>query len=442
MKKILIIGAGLSTTSLINYLKDNSEEYNWKLTVGDYNLKRAQEKVNNHKNCEAIKFDIYNVEQKKQEIGKADLVVSMLPARMHIMVAETCLELNKDMVTASYVSNELKELNEQAKQKGLIFLNEVGVDPGIDHMSTMEVIDRVKSAGGEMLSFRSYTGGLVAQKYDNNPWNYKFTWNPRNVVLAGQGTAQIIVNGKYKYIPYHQLFKRTIRINVLDVGEFEGYSNRDSLAYRKIYGLDNIGTMARGTLRRPGFCKAWNLFVQLGLTEDTYTLEDSENMSYRDFINTYLRYEENICVEEKLCKYLDINPDSYPVYLLRWLGIFSEKKIGLKNATPAQILQQLLEEKWSLDAGDKDMLVMQHQFGYKIDGKVKTISSSMVYEGKDSKNTAMAITVGLPTAIATKMILTGKIKIKGVHIPVIKEIYEPILEELKEHGIEFIEEEI
>ncbi len=440
MKKILILGAGLSTTSLIDYLLENSEKHEWKITVGDCVLETAQKKVGNHKNGRAIEFNVKDEKQRRAEVTKADLVVSMLPASMHPIVARCCLSLKKHMVTASYVSPEIKAYHKEAKEKGIILLNEVGVDPGIDHMSTMQVIDKIIAKGGKMTSFRSYTGGLVAPKYDNNPWSYKFTWNPRNVVLAGQGVAQLIVNGKYKYIPYNQLFKRTVRANILNVGEFEGYANRDSLKYRKIYGLDNIPTMIRGTLRRPGFCKSWDIFVQLGMTDDTYTLENSENMTYRDFINTYLRYEENVFVEDKLCEYLEMNPDSYSIYLLRWLGVFSEKEIGLKNATPAQILQKLLEEKWALDKDDKDMIVMQHQFGYRLNGEDKIIKSSMVYEGKDSVNTAMSLTVGLPTAIAVKLILTGKITSPGVHIPVAKEIYEPILEELKGLGMEFIEE--
>jgi len=422
MKKILILGAGLSATSLISYLLEISEEHQWEVTVADCVLATAEKKVGTHKNGRAIEFNVKDEKQRRDEINRADLVVSMLPASMHPVVAKCCVSLKKHMVTASYVSDEVKALDQEAKENGVILLNEVGVDPGIDHMSTMQVIDKIKAQGGEMISFRSYTGGLVAPKYDNNPWNYKFTWNPRNVVLAGQGIAKLIVKGKYKYIPYNQLFKRTVRANILDVGEFEGYPNRDSLKYRKIYGLDNIPTMLRGTLRRPGFCKSWDIFVQLGMTDDTYTLEDSENMTYRDFINTYLRYEENMFVENKLCKYLNISPESYSIYLLRWLGIFSEKRVGLKNATPAQILQQLLEEKWALDKDDKDMIVMQHQFGYKLDGEEKLITSSMVFIGKDNENTAMSLTVGLPAAIAVKLILTGKITTPGVHIPVTKNI--------------------
>lgn len=442
MKKILIIGAGLSSSTLIQYLLDHSEEHDWKIRVGDMSVETARSKINGHKNGEAFQFDINNEEKRNAEVKEVDLVVSMLPARMHCMVAECCIKHKKNMVTASYVSDEIKEMAFEIENKGLLVLNEMGVDPGIDHMSAMQVIDRIKDSGGNVTAFRSYTGGLVAPKYDNNPWNYKFTWNPRNVVVAGQGSAaQIIVNGKYKFIPYYQLFRRTFRTDVLDYGEFEGYMNRDSLKYRGLYGLEDVQTMIRGTLRRPGFAKTWNIFVQMGATDDTYTLEDSENMTYREFINTFVKYDKELTVEEKIQRYFNLDEDSGIMYRLRWLGIFKEEKIGLKNATPAQILQKILERKWKLESEDKDMIVMQHKFEYELNGQNKRITSSLVVEGKDNVHTAMSITVGVPVAIAVKMILTGQIKETGVKIPVKKQIYEPIMKELEDYGIKFIEEE-
>jgi len=442
MKKIFLIGAGLSASTLINYLLDNSEEHDWKLRVGDYSLETATKKINGHKNAEAIKFDVYDEQQRDVEIKNADIVISMLPARMHHMVAELCVKHKKDMVTASYVSEELKAMKDEVEKSGILILNEIGVDPGIDHMSAMQVIDRIKDKGGKITAFRSYTGGLVAPKFDNNPWNYKFTWNPRNVVVAGQGSAaQIIVNGKYKYIPYHRLFKRISRTEVLDYGEFEIYPNRDSLKYRKTYNLEGIPTMIRGTMRRPGFSKAWNIFVQLGATDDTYTIEDSENMTYREFINSFLKYDPVLSVEEKMCKVFNIDEDSNIMYKFRWLGVFKKEKIGLKKATPAQILQKILVDKWVFEEYDRDMIVMQHKFEYELDNKYYEIVSSLAFEGKDYTNTAMSSTVGLPVGIAVKMILTGKVKAKGIHVPVSKSIYEPILEELKNYDIDFIETE-
>jgi len=441
MKQILVLGAGLSATSLIDYLLMNSVKLDWKITVGDMSLEVALKKVQNHPNGRAIQFDINNVIQREEEISKADLVVSLLPAFMHPIVAQECLRFKKNMVTASYVSPQMKELEIQVKSNGLIFMNEIGVDPGIDHMSAMKIIDEIHAKGGKMLAFRSNTGGLVAPKYDNNPWNYKFTWNPRNVVLAGQGTAQFIENGQYKYLPYNRLFAQVERANVLNYGEFEVYPNRDSLKYRSIYGLENIPTMIRGTMRRPGYCKSWNVFVQLGLTDDTFVVENSENLTYRQFVSAFVTGNDSIPVEQRLASMLKLEPDSDILYRLRWLGLFEDKKIGLPNATPAQILQKLLESKWTLDTEDKDIIVMQHIFDFELNGRKKRITSSLVVEGIDQAHTAMAITVGTPVAIATKLILTGVITQTGVLVPITKDIYEPVLHELEDYGVKFIEKE-
>ncbi len=441
MKNILLLGAGLSTASLINYLLDNSEENNWKITIADASLNLVNEKIQNHPNAVALEFDAYNEEQMEHEVSKADLVISMLPARMHHLVAIKCVKFKINMVTASYVGEEIREMEEAAKDAGILLLNEIGVDPGIDHMSAMEIIHRIQENGGKLTSFKSSTGGLVAPEYDNNPWQYKFTWNPRNVVLAGQGVSMFIRNGRYKYIPYYRVFTRLEPVHIDGVGEFEVYPNRDSLKYRETYGLSDIETMFRGTLRRPGFCSAWNIFVQLGLTDNSFTMEDSENMTYRDFVNTFLAYHVDKPVEEKLCNYLGISNDSPEMIKLRYLDIFSNEKIGLKNATPAQILQKRLEEKWQLDPGDKDMIVMQHQFEYIKEGKKKKIVSSLVVKGKNNMETAMAITVGVPVAIGAKLILNGIIKSTGVKRPVEKAIYKPVLKELEDYGIKFIEEE-
>jgi saccharopine dehydrogenase-like NADP-dependent oxidoreductase len=442
MKKILVLGAGLSATTMISYLLSCAEEYNWIITVGDVDFEKAKAKVNGHKRGFALKFDVCQMEEVNKNIKNSDVVISLLPARYHHIIAKSCVENKRSMITASYVTPEMTELDEDAKKVGVILLNELGVDPGIDHMSAMQIIDRINKEGGKLTGFWSATGGLVAPEYDNNPWNYKFTWNPRNVVLAGQGTSKFIRNGKYKYIPYHEVFRRLLKATILDVGDFEIYPNRDSLKYRETYGLQCIPTMYRGTMRRPGFCEAWNVFVQLGATDDSYTLENSENMTYRDFINTFLFYRENVSVEKKLAEYIGISEDSLVMEKLKWLGIFEKRKISLKNATPAQILQKILEEKWSLDPDDKDMIVMRHVFEYlDKDKKPCKLTSSLVVRGDDQVNTAMAKTVGLPVAIATKLFITGKISLTGVQIPTKKELYKPILEELKEYGIRFVEEE-
>jgi|YNPMSStandDraft_1061717.scaffolds.fasta_scaffold00041_7 saccharopine dehydrogenase (NADP+, L-glutamate forming) len=440
MKKILILGAGFSSTVMIKYLLEKSQENNWFVTVGDANKSLAEKKVNNHLRGKAIEFDIYNEELKKREISQADVVISFLPAFMHPLVAKECLLHGKNMITASYVSPEMKSISAEVKEKGLVFLNELGVDPGIDHMSAMKIIDEIRNKGGKLKAFYSNTGGLIAPESDNNPWHYKFTWNPRNVILAGQGTAKYLENGTIKYIPYHQLFKRLYRVNVLDLGDFDVYANRDSLSYREVYGLDDIPTIFRGTMRRPGYCQAWNVFVQLGITDDTYIVENSENITYRDFINMYLPYDTKLSVEEKICKMFNLLPDSIEMQLIKWTGIFEKQVVGLKNASPAKILQHLLEQKWKLEPGDKDMIVMQHIFQYELNGKIHQIKSSLIVKGETEDNTAMAITVGMPVAFATEMLLKDEIQLKGVIVPVLPELYNPILNKLENIGIKFIEE--
>ena len=441
MKKILILGAGLSTNNLIEYLLNNAEEHDWQITVGDISEEMAKKKVNGHPRGDAKVFDINDPLESWRTIADHDVVLSMLPARLHHLVADKCLDLRKPMLTASYATKEIKDLEEKAKKANIPIMMELGLDPGIDHMSAMSVLDRIKKEGNEITSFYSFTGGLVAPEYDNNPWNYKFTWNPRNVVLAGNGVSTFVHNNKFKYIPYHRLFDRYLTRKILQLGNFEIYANRDSLKYREIYNLRDIPSMYRGTIRRPGFCTAWNIFVCLGCTDDSYTIEDSENMTYRDFINAFLRYDESRPVEIKLQEYCKNAGDPTVFDKLKWLGIFDKRKIGLKNATPAQILQKILEEKWQMDPEDKDMIVMQHEFKYKNGHEEKMIVSAMAVEGIDQSETAMSITVGLPLAIATKLLLTNKIKHTGIVLPIHEDIYKPILAELETFGIKFEEKE-
>lgn len=444
MRNILIIGAGRSASSLIKYLLRKASQENLNITIGDLSLELARRKTYNHPNANPIALDINDNKQRQAEIQKADIVISMLPANMHIEVAKDCVTYKKNMVTASYVSDEMQSLDEAVKANNLVFMNEVGLDPGIDHMSAMKVIEEIKNKGGKMILFESFCGGLVAPESDNNLWNYKFTWAPRNVVLAGQGgAAKFIQEGKYKYIPYNKLFRRTEFFHVEEYGQFEGYANRDSLKYRSIYGLDDILTLYRGTIRRVGFSKAWNMFVQLGMTDDSYKMENTETMSYREFINSFLPFHATDSVELKTRMALSIEQDDIMWDKLMQLNIFNSKKIvGLKNVSPAEILEHILNDSWTLQPDDKDMIVMYHKFGYEINGVKKQIDSKMVCIGDDQIYTAMAKTVGLPVAIATLQILNGKFKTPGVQIPIAKEIYEPILKELESYGIVFKETEM
>ncbi len=440
-RKILVLGAGKSTSFLIDYFLDKSTSENLSLIIADLNPEAIATKIRNHSNCEVVTLDIFDEEALKKQVSAATIVVSMLPARFHIKVAQNCLAYGKHLVTASYVGDDIKKLHDAVTSKGLVFMNEVGLDPGIDHMSAMEVIDRIRDNGGKMLLFESFTGGLVAPESDDNLWNYKFTWNPRNVVLAGQGgAAKFIQEGTYKYIPYHKLFRRTEFLDIEGYGKFEAYANRDSLWYREAYGLENVLTLYRGTMRRIGFSKAWNMFVQLGMTDDSYTIENSDGMSYRDFVNLFLPYSPTDSVELKLRHYLKIDQDDIMWGKLLELNLFdAHKKITRKNATPAQGLQQILEESWTLKDNEKDMIVMYHKFGYELEGKKKQLDANMVVIGENRTYTAMAKTVGLPVAIATLQILNQKITKPGVQIPISKEVYTPILDELKTFGITFNE---
>lgn len=443
-RKILVIGAGKSTSYLLDYFLEKAETEDLQLTVGDLNPDAIANSVKTHPSCSVVSLDIFKDDERREAIKNSDIVVSMLPAFLHSKVAHDCLAFEKHLVTASYVSEELKTLDGQVKEKGLVFMNEIGLDPGIDHMSAMQIIDRIREKGGNILLFESFTGGLVAPENDNNLWNYKFTWNPRNVVVAGQGgTAKFIQEGTYKYIPYHKLFRRTEFFDIEDYGRFEGYANRDSLNYREAYGLQDVLTLYRGTMRRVGFSKAWNIFVQLGMTDDSYAIENSKGMSYREFVNLFLPYSPTDTVELKLRYYLKIDQDDIIWEKLLELNLFDAQKIiEHPNATPAQILQKILEDSWTLAEDEKDMIVMYHKFGYELNGQKKQIDANMVVIGENRTHTAMSKSVGLPVAMATLAILNKKIVTPGVQIPIKKEVYEPILSELKNYGIIFREYEV
>jgi len=444
MRKILIIGAGKSSSYLLKYLLDKSDAEELHIIVGDINSVNARKLINNHENAQAITLDVFDKASRQSAIENADIVVSMLPARYHIEVAKDCVTLGKNLVTASYVSKEMADLDKAVKNKGLVFMNEIGVDPGIDHMSAMKVLDEIRDKGGNIILFESFAGGLVAPESDNNLWNYKFTWNPRNVVVAGQGSAaKFIQENTYKYIPYHRLFRRTEFLDIEGYGRFEAYANRDSLKYQSVYGLDEVKTIYRGTMRRVGFSRAWNIFVQLGLTDDSYQIEDSENMTYRDFVNSFLPYSPTDSVELKFRHALKIDQDDIVWDKLLELDIFSGKKqVEIKNGTPAEILQLILQDSWTLEEDDKDMIVMYHKFGYELNGQKHQIDATMVTKGEDQTYTAMAKTVGLPVAIATLMILNEKLTTPGVQIPISKDVYQPILKELEAYNIKFNETEV
>ncbi len=438
MRTILVLGAGRSTQSLIDYLLHHAESENWHLTLADQNLAWAEQKLRGNQRGTAVALNASDQAARRALIAGKFITVSMLPAFMHPEVAADCLELGVHLATASYQSEALSKMSKAAKQKGLIFLNEIGVDPGIDHLSAMKLLDEVRGQGAELLGFESFTGGLLAPESPTNPWQYKFTWNPRNVVLAGAGGAvKFKQEGQYKFIPYHQLFRRTEFIDIPGYGRFEGYANRDSLQYRSVYGLDTIPTIYRGTLRRPGFCRAWDVFVKLGMTDDSYEMERVDQMTHRSFVNSFLAYHEFNSLEIKLMHYLSIPQDDDLMEKLTWLDLFEEVPVGLDRGTPAQVLEHILSKKWTLGPLDTDMLVMWHKLTYRLDGTSYELTSSLVVKGQGPEKTAMAHTVGLPLGMAVKRILTDQIQDRGTVIPITPEWYVPLLQELREHGIVF-----
>jgi saccharopine dehydrogenase (NADP+, L-glutamate forming) len=423
---------------LIDYLLKHAPENEWNVVVGDLSIEVARARVQSP-GGKAVAFDIRDESSSHRTIESSDIVISLLPPNLHPLVVQHCIALRKHFLNASYISDEMTKLHQEASDKGLLFLNECGLDPGIDHMSAMHLIDKIKSEGGILTSFESFAGGLITPDTDpGNPWRYKFTWNPRNVVMAGQGTAKFLMNGKLKYVPYHQVFKRKTAVTVSGT-LYEGYPNRDSLKYLTTYGLQGIQTMLRGTLRNAGFCSAWNVLVQLGCCDDSYEMDNVAEMSHHDFIDSFLDAGRGSSLEEKLSDAFGIDCEHGDLQRLRWSGFFSDEKIGLTQGTPAKILEHILNKRWRLQRGDKDLIVMLHRLGYTLQGSARAITAHMRVTGDDEIHTAMAKTVGLPLGIAAKLLLQGKIRKRGVVIPIIEEVYRPVLAELESLGIAMVE---
>jgi saccharopine dehydrogenase (NADP+, L-glutamate forming) len=438
MPTILLFGAGKSATYLIDYLADSCGDGSRKLLVADLDPALAAAKLKGRLHTEALGVNLEQEDSRQQLIRQADVVISMLPAGLHPILAADCLKLGVHFFTASYESEALRAMRSEIEAKDLLFLNECGLDPGIDHMSALKIIHEAKAKGEVIRSFKSYCGGLLAPESEDNPWKYKFTWNPRNVVLAGQGTSKFLDHGEVKLGPYQQLFKRVETIHFPGLGDFDGYPNRDSLNYQGIYGLEQVQTLLRGTLRRAGFCKAWDVFVQLGMTDDTASVQLPPGSTYRQFLNTFLPWSDHLTVEEKLA---EVIPDlDFPTFeKLQWLGLFESNPLPITDGTPAQLLQAILELHWSLQPADRDLIVMQHQFEIQTQVGIKKVISSLVEEGQDGVYTAMAKTVGLPLAIAVDLFLKGEISLRGLQLPVVPELYLPILEALEKEGIRFEE---
>ena len=441
MKNIFVIGAGRTATALISYLLENAGGHQWKVTVGDFEYSLAEQKIGNNPHGRAVKFDALDDAQRESEISKSDIVISFLPPAMHELIAVECLKQKTNMVTASYVSPGMIKLDEDVKKNGLLFLNEMGLDPGIDHMDAMQLKEKVEADGGEIISLKSFCGALISPESDDNPWHYKFTWSPMNVVLAGQANARYKENSEIKEVPYEKLFLNTETINVSGLGSFEAYPNRDSIPYIREYGLTDVSDFYRGTLRRPGFCKAWDALRKIGLTDNNKTWNNTSELTISDWVKSSLPLSNGRALDDEVASYLNISKNDEIFKKLSWLDLFSNRKINRGEATSAQILLDLLMDKWEFKESERDMVVLQTEIIYNSPDGRKKITSGMIYKGEDKLNTAMTYTGGLPVGIAVKLIAEGAIKEKGVVIPVYRDIYRPVLKELEDYGIKFNESE-
>lgn len=439
-KTVLLLGAGKSSI----YIMEHLTQQGIRLRVVDRDPGRKPGPGVNPDYLDFVTADLSDRDQLIPLVQDCDIVISMLPPALHTEVARLCLEYNRNLVTASYLNGEMKAMESEIRRKGLLFVNEVGLDPGIDHMTAMKTMDRLRAEGNRILLFESFTGGLAAPAAANNLWHYKFTWNPWNVVMAGQGgTARFMQEGLNKYIPYHKLFRRTEFLDIPGHGKFEAYANRDSIKYREVYGLQDALTLFRGTIRRVGFSKAWNMLIQLGLTDNSFVIEDAHKLSFRDYLNLFLPYSPNDTVELKVRHYLKIDQDDSTWEKLVELNLFDgDRHFPMESGTPAELLQHILVQAWSLAEDETDMIVMYHKFGFVKEGRKRQIDSYMVVEGRDHTHTAMALTVGIPVALTAQRILENNLMLKGVHIPTTPYFYDPIVPKLEEYGITFHDREV
>ncbi len=421
MKTILLIGAGKSATVLIDYLINEAEANGWKFIIADSNRELILAKTNNSPFAEAVQLDVTDEQQRSKLIQKAHVVISMMPPALHFLVAKDCVEYRKHLLTASYMDDKMKSLRDEINERKLFFLCEMGLDPGIDHMSAMKIIDEIKAKGGRISSFKSHCGGLVAPESDDNPWHYKISWNPRNIVMAGQSGAEYKLDNEVKTVSYHDLFDCSNAILYDGLKDLAFYPNRDSLSYIPTYKLPDTATFIRTTLRHVDFFKGWNAIVHAGLTDENTTIDTNE-LSFRQWSSPVLPF---------------LNEDNKA--MLEYLGLFDDGTVPSTAKNSADILQWLAERKLAMGPADKDMIVMLHEFEYEIAGEHKNLQSCLIVKGEDGLRTAMAKTVGLPLGIAAKLILNETIRLKGLHIPTAKEIYEPVLKELEDNGVKFSE---
>lgn len=434
MKTILLFGAGKSTSSLIDYLGKRCEEKNWKLYICDKDISLASPKIKSFSSAKAISFDVNNSAKRQQFISKADIVISMLPPSLHFSIAKDCLAFSKNLLTASYIDSNLRSLSDEIQEKGLLFISEMGLDPGIDHMSAMKIINEIMNQGGIITSFKSHCGGLIAPESDDNPWHYKITWNPINVVAAGSLGGYYKEDGAIIEVLYSEVFADEKRlVEVPGTGTLAWYPNRDALSYIDTYKLHGINTFIRTTLRYPSFCRGWNKIVHLDLTNQNDHEEIKNSKTFADWFE--LKKEKLIKNEDHFSE-KDFF-DSEFLEQTAFIGASSTEKLPVPVTNSASLLQYLLEKNLAMKPADKDMVIMLHEIEFSMNGKNKLTKSCLTVKGHDKMHTAMAKTVGLPLGIAAVLILENKIKITGLQIPVIPEIYQPVLNELEQKGIKF-----
>jgi len=429
---ILIIGAGKSATVLIQYLQQKAVENDWYILLADGDEATAKNKWNNAPNGTALGINIENEIDRQNLVQKADIVVSMLPAQLHFLVAKDCLHFEKPLFTASYVDDNMRSIASEIESKQLLFLCEMGLDPGIDHMSAMAIIDEIHEKGGKITSFKSHCGGLIAPESDNNPWHYKISWNPRNIILAGKAGAIYLEDGATVTKTYPEMFDQTPIVNVPSFGDLAYYPNRNSLSYIDTYQLLDVKNFVRTTLRYPAFCRGWNAIVQLHLTDES-VINLAPNTTIKNWFEDHIKQNR---LEQVLTKF---NQDSQIKEQLEYIGLYESTSIPTHFNSNASILQWLLEDKWKLAATDKDLVVMLHEIEYSIGDRQFKLDSSMVLKGEDAMSTAMATTVGLPLAMGVCAYLKGAIQMTGLQIPIDARIYQPILKSLAEEGIVFEE---
>ncbi len=438
MRNILLFGAGKSATCLIDYLLANAPRQKWHVTVVDHDLMLIKAKTGKSYYVTPIAIDVKDQSARQPLIAETDLVISLLPPALHILVARDCLQFNKHLLTASYIDPDVRKLQKDIQKAGLLFMYEMGLDPGIDHMSAMKVIHSIEKKGGLIYSFRSYCGGLISPDSNDNPWQYKISWNARNVVLAGQSGATFKDKGKVKELNHEQLFDQSKTIMIPGLGKLAYYPNRDSLAYMSSYNLENIPTFMRATLRYPDFCEGWSAIIRLGLTDDSRKIQ-TDNLTYFKWASQHVKLDKQLSNEENIALHLGVSSKSKIIRQLKYLGLLNGELINLGEQTNAAILQHIMETRLSMQPNDRDMIVMMHEIEFERRNMATRMHSYMIVQGEDNLRTAMAKTVGLPLGIMAKLVLQEKVSLTGLQIPTMPEVYNPVLKELEEFDIRFEE---